>query len=408
MALVNIPRDRKDQFYRYKMPEINAKVEGRGNGIKTVIVNMAEIAKSLDRPPSYPTKFFGFELGALTSIDDEKDRYIVNGKHDQSKLAEVLDTFIEKFVLCHSCERNPETKMILKGDSIELKCKACGGRNPVDMRHKLTTYITKNPPPKDKAEKKVADRQEERSKLTSGSSSLKSSKSRKGKEADVDADGEEEAAPVAKSSSRRRKQQEDDEHIVWHTDTSAEAVEARRKQLLGEETEAAARLLAGVKVEDASEKLASFLGSNPTNEQIVVEISKLKEDNNWSDEQTSTSLFTALFGSDILSKLKGRLPALEQVGASEKGQRGIIDGVVQVCGERHPDTLLKSVGAILKALYDEDVLSEEAIQGWYEQTAKQDAASAVGKVRKAAQPLVEWLKNAEEESDGDEDEESDE
>ncbi len=44
-------RNLTDQFYRYKMPKLMAKVEGKGNGIKTVIVNMVEIAKALNRPP---------------------------------------------------------------------------------------------------------------------------------------------------------------------------------------------------------------------------------------------------------------------------------------------------------------------------------------------------------------------
>jgi len=51
MACVNVNRSLSDQFYRYKMPKILAKVEGKGNGIKTVIVNMVDIAKSLNRPP---------------------------------------------------------------------------------------------------------------------------------------------------------------------------------------------------------------------------------------------------------------------------------------------------------------------------------------------------------------------
>ena len=52
VRMVNIPRRIEDQYYRYKMPELEAKVESRGNGIKTVIVNIADIAKALARPPT--------------------------------------------------------------------------------------------------------------------------------------------------------------------------------------------------------------------------------------------------------------------------------------------------------------------------------------------------------------------
>lgn len=51
MASINVNRGLSDQFYRYKMPKLQAKVEGKGNGIKTVIVNMVDIAKALNRPP---------------------------------------------------------------------------------------------------------------------------------------------------------------------------------------------------------------------------------------------------------------------------------------------------------------------------------------------------------------------
>jgi len=107
MAL-NVNRNVSDAFYRYKMPRLLAKVEGKGNGIKTVIVNMTDVAKSLGRPPTYPTKFFGCELGAQTQFDLKNDRFIVNGAHEAGKLQQMLDIFIRKFVLCPGCD-NPET-----------------------------------------------------------------------------------------------------------------------------------------------------------------------------------------------------------------------------------------------------------------------------------------------------------
>lgn len=79
------------------------------------------------------------------------DRYIVNGAHTADRLRELLDVFIDKFVLCASC-KNPETELVITGkgnnEDIHRDCKACGKQTGVDMRHKLTTYILKNPPKK--------------------------------------------------------------------------------------------------------------------------------------------------------------------------------------------------------------------------------------------------------------------
>lgn len=116
-------------------------MEGKGNGIKTVIVNMVDVAKALNRPPtckfaftisyiitiilsvvfhyedflfaisSDPTKYFGCELGAQTQFDAKNDRYIVNGSHEANKLQDMLDGFIRKFVLCSECD-NPETDLV--------------------------------------------------------------------------------------------------------------------------------------------------------------------------------------------------------------------------------------------------------------------------------------------------------
>ena len=152
------------------MPVLMTKIEGRGNGIKTVLPNMEDIARALNRPatcrqpssplkfllrPSDPTKFFGCELGAQTSFAN--DRFIVNGAHQADRLRELLDAFIDKFVLCPSC-KNPETELVITGkannEDMHRDCKACGRQNGIDMRHKLVTFILKNPPTKKEKGKK--------------------------------------------------------------------------------------------------------------------------------------------------------------------------------------------------------------------------------------------------------------
>jgi len=79
---------------------------------------------------------------------------IVNGAHETNRLTQLLEGFIKRFVQCGQCN-NPETDIVLtKKETIELVCKACGAVTQVDMRHKLCTFILKNPPVvKDKAKK---------------------------------------------------------------------------------------------------------------------------------------------------------------------------------------------------------------------------------------------------------------
>ncbi|CAI7335430.1 CGH_1_collapsed_G0015410.mRNA.1.CDS.1 [Saccharomyces cerevisiae] len=93
-------------------------------------------------PAPYIVKYFGFELGAQTSISVDKDRYLVNGVHEPAKLQDVLDGFINKFVLCGSC-KNPETEIIITKDNDLPETKACGKRTPMDLRHKLSSFILK-------------------------------------------------------------------------------------------------------------------------------------------------------------------------------------------------------------------------------------------------------------------------
>jgi translation initiation factor 5 len=175
MGTLNVNRNVTDLYYRYKMPRILAKVEGKGNGIKTVIVNMAEVAKALNRPATYPTKYFGCELGAQTQFDHKNERFIVNGSHDASKLQDLLDGFIRKYVLCPECD-NPETDLtvVAKKETISQSCKACGYHGLLKVRHKVNTFILKNPPTQNPAQQGASlteGKRSKRSKKADGSDS---------------------------------------------------------------------------------------------------------------------------------------------------------------------------------------------------------------------------------------------
>ena len=58
--------------------------------------------------------------------------------------------YVSRFVLCEKCD-NPETviKVYAKKQTISASCKACGHYFMLDMRHKLSTFILRNPPEQD-------------------------------------------------------------------------------------------------------------------------------------------------------------------------------------------------------------------------------------------------------------------
>lgn len=129
-----------DPEYRYKMPAVFGKIEGSGNGIKTVIPNITDVGNSLHRAPGEVNKFFGTELGAQTRYSAETDRAIVNGAHTDDTLQNLVRRYIDKFVLCPNCNL-PETEYKIKNDTIFHKCKACGAKELVDMSHRLCNFI---------------------------------------------------------------------------------------------------------------------------------------------------------------------------------------------------------------------------------------------------------------------------
>jgi len=182
-----------DPEYRYKMPAVFGKIEGRGNGIKTVIPNISDVGLSLHRAPGEVNKFFGCELGAQTTYAPDTDRAVVNGAHTDDTLQELIHRYIENFVLCPNCAL-PETEYKIKNDIIYHKCAACGSKVMVDMSHKLCTYILAQ----DKKAKKDAKSKDKKNKKDE-------KKKDKNKKKDKDRDGSDEEKKKNKKDKKKDK-----------------------------------------------------------------------------------------------------------------------------------------------------------------------------------------------------------
>jgi len=381
MAL-NVNRNVQDSFYRYKMPRLVAKVEGKGNGIKTVIVNMVDVARALYRPPTYVTKYFGCELGAQTQFDIKAERYIVNGCHDGAKLQDMLDGFIRRFVLCEQCD-NPETVLKVKKNMIGASCKACGHQYVLDMRHKLTTFIVKNPPEKE---------------IDSQGSSLTEKKDRKkekeNKNGKKDSDDNENGDDY------------DDDEADWGEDVSDEAVTKRMKELSGG--------LGGLVIDNDLEKSeeerinifykfvvikknALPINTGAGAKEVLAEADRLEV-----RDKAPIVLCELLFNAMMIKEKQIEKYAnllLRFTHENQKAQKYLIGGVEKTI-KVHEATLMNKVPHIFKIFYEEDILEEEVLFEWAKKISKKYVSKETAqKIHDKAAPFIKWLKEAEEESD---------
>merc|ERR1712078_449526 len=139
--------------------------------------------------------------------------------------------------VCASSCGNPETVMAVdKRENITMTCKACGFVSKVDPRHKLNTYIIKNPP-KAKAsnsEKSLRRAEKEREAVGEALDAESKKKKKKSKDKDKDKDGKKEkkskkdkkdkkdkpAAGAAEPEEPEESEEEedDDDDVEWSTD----------------------------------------------------------------------------------------------------------------------------------------------------------------------------------------------
>lgn len=440
MALLNIGGNSDDAFYRYKMPKMVTKIEGRGNGIKTNVVNMVDIAKALARPAAYTTKYFGCELGAQSKFDEKTGTSLVNGAHETAKLAGLLENFIKKYVQCYGCG-NPETEILItKTQMLQLKCAACGFVSDVDMRDKLTTFILKNPPePKKGSKEKKAMRRAEKERLKEGEAADEEQKKIK-KEAKKKGTTTSSKDGTTKASSSKKKasgsdedrtspthsqvdeKEEDDEDedndVQWQTDTSAEAARQRIQEQLSAVTADMVMLSTD---EPEKKKALNKASENAENGNLVArksltdevkenikkgvsakQLQSLLETLSGSAQEKMNAMYEGLFdgiekgfAKEVIKK-KSYLAAA--VAQDEGSQLLLLHAIEEFCG-KSKTSAMKEIALVLKALYDADVLEEECIVQWYQGGLK--GGNKDSQIWKNARPVIDWLQSAESESEED-------
>lgn len=403
---LNIGGDKNDSSYRYKMPRLVTKVEGRGNGIKTVLVNMVDISKALHVDPAYTTKFFGYELGAQSKFSTKTERAVVNGKFEASDLQKRLEGFIEQFILCPNCHL-PEIKMKVRKE-IKIDCAACGYNGLLSTKHKLVGYIVKDH--KEKKAKKKAGKDGKKEKGKKG-------RTKKGGDAEDDKEGEEEEE-VKEEVKKVKKEKVVEKDIVWHTDTSKEAQEERKRQEFtemaqGQEESKAImeKIIAqsgSVNVEDPVVVLKIFMLKNPEVDEICSELKRLQMSRGLDEPQKLKVLLEALLDFEdpktVHEQYAQHKEVLKRFTKDKKSAQILIGCIEEQVGITHAE-LLPRVALILESLYDNDVLDEKVLLTWHESPPESSWLSSkevATIVRARAKPLIDWLKEADSE---DEDEE---
>ncbi|KAG0314354.1 hypothetical protein BGZ99_008201 [Dissophora globulifera] len=238
-SMVNIPSTNPDPYYRYKMPALEIRINParvRTNNpqkeaveipASTQLQNLTAVARALNRPLEYISKFMELEL-EMQGVMDDRQRWfkLCGGELTEGELMMILDKFIRRFVLCYVCN-NPETALTIYNTNIVKECGACGQSTRVDRFSKLTRYLLRDrhfgmgfahvavDPTKCRFLKEgVTVAKPVTTNLTGFKNGVKVATAAQ-MEAEEDEDDD-----------------EDDEHQDWGLDTSAEAVAQRRLEEL--------------------------------------------------------------------------------------------------------------------------------------------------------------------------------
>jgi len=159
--------------------------------------------------------------------------------------------------------------------------------------------------------------------------------------------------------------------------------------------------------QNAVEVLSKFWETNPSHEDAFTKITALANAQAWSESTLLRSyLFPSLFASDIKKDFYKKASYLNLfVKGNNKQQKVVLFCVEKLC--QLIPAVIPSLPNFLNGLFEEEVLDEDILLQWYKHPitdshSKTKFNPKVSKaIRDSAKVFIEWLQNAEMESDDD-------
>lgn len=432
-ASINIG-GKDDPFYRYKMPTLETKVEGSGKMIKTFVANLDQLSNSLKRDAEVILKYLGYARSVNVNLSQ---RYM-SGSHSKQDLSNQLNNFVKTFVLCEQCEL-PEAAFVQSTKKLSMRCGSCGFNGAVNvLPHdvpgtKTLDFILKRTSNKACKEDDASKKKSKRDKKEKGSKESKRERgSVKDKEEDssvsVDESGSSTTSSATTSATLVSQMQDLDIascgiQLATATATGAMAASEMADQALLEAARAADE--AGELNEDndgaddahgddefcskAVRSLHKFICSysgDGVEQKIVDIVAELRSEqiiNSLDANERLAVLVRSMFDENILQQLSlpFSIALMQEVFKAQAAQDSLMNVFVQLT------VLIPSLTAqipqILKELYDNDILSEEVALSW---DATLPSIKLVTEEQQRlfqahAKPFLDWLREAEEEEDGD-------
>ena len=118
-----LPR-KVEKYDRFEVPRADIVRVGK----KTIIQNFKEICEALNREPKHLLKFLTGEMATLATL--EGGRVIFQGVFKEDTVKNLVDTYVQRYVICPVCKR-PDTRIVKEKRISFLVCEACGARSSI-------------------------------------------------------------------------------------------------------------------------------------------------------------------------------------------------------------------------------------------------------------------------------------